>query len=117
MALLRQRCARHGLGAGGGYNIGRSAIDINNGNWVQAIITIDRNLGVSQNKVYINGVLSYTQDATYKADLSGNFVNNILFIGQRGGSSLGYTGSLMHLEILNYPITASEALADYNSFL
>ena len=101
----------------GGYNIGRSAIDINNGNWVQAIITIDRNLGVSQNKVYINGVLSYTQDATYKADLSGNFVNNIIFIGQRAGSSLGFNGSLTKLKIYNYPFTAGEVSTLHNSEL
>lgn len=98
-------------------NVGNSAVNINNGNWFRVVLTIDRNLGVTQNQIYINGSLSYTQHASYVANLVGNFVNNILFIGQRSGSSLGFNGSLMHLEILNYPITTSEALADYNSFL
>ena len=85
--------------------------------WKRVAMVIDRSLGVSQNKIYVDGVLASTQNTSFQTNNNGNFVNNILFIGQRAGSSLGYNGSLMHLELLNYPITASEALADYNSFL
>ena len=99
------------------YNIGNSAININNGNWFHVVMTIDRNLGVTQNQAYINGSLSYIQHATMLTNLAGNFVNNILFIGQRAGSSLGFNGSLTKLKIYNYPFTASEVSNLYNSEL
>lgn len=85
--------------------------------WKRVAISVDRKLGINQTNIYVDGVLDTTLDPSSRSDNNGNFVNNILFIGQRGGSTLGYTGSLMHLELLNYTITASEALADYNSFL
>ena len=100
-----------------GYNNATNPTSINDNVWRRFAIVIDRTqTAVNEIKIYENGVLK-TVTKQYSADNSGNFANNILFIGQKGGSTLGYTGSLMHLEILNYPITASEALADYNSFL
>lgn len=100
-----------------GYNIGNSAVNINDGNWFHVVMTIDRNLGVTQNQIYINGSLSYTQNASYVANLVGNFVNNILFIGQQAGNSLGFNGSLTKLKIYNYPFTATEVSNLYNSEL
>lgn len=100
-----------------GINVGNSAVNINNGNWFHVVLTIDRNLGVTQNQIYINGSLSYAQHASYVANLVGNFVNNILFIGQRAGSSLGFNGSLTKLKIYNYPFTAGEVSNLYNSEL
>lgn len=99
-----------------GYNIfNHNTMPFNS--WVHIVVTLDRaKNGLETWQVYQNGILKIIL-RTQTPDNNGNFVNNILFIGQRGGSSLGFNGSLMHLEILNYPITASEALADYNSFL
>ena len=97
-------------------NDGTTANIVSTGNWVRIVVTIDRNQGISQNKIYINGALSYVKGSGV-ADLAGNFVNNILYIGQRAGNSFGFNGSLMHWITCNYPFTAGEVLADYNSFL
>ena len=98
-------------------NIRETALSINDNMWKRFSVVIDRtNPTATKISIYINGVLASTTAST-NGSTTGNFVNNILFIGQRGGSTIGFNGSLMHLEILNYPITASEALADYNSFL
>ena len=98
-------------------NIRDSSSDINDNSWKRIAIVFDRAKGTPDKiSIYINGSLAGITSTT-TGSTTGNFVNNILFIGQRGGSTMGYNGSLMHLEILNYPIMASEALADYNSFL
>ena len=98
-------------------NVRDSSSNINDNSWKRIAIVFDRAKGTPDKiSIYINGSLAGITSTT-TGSTTGNFVNNIIFIGQRGGSTLGYTGSLMYLEILNYPITASEALADYNSFL
>ena len=98
-------------------NVRYSSSDINDNSWKRIAVVFDRAKGTPDKiSIYINGSLAGITSTT-TGSTTGNFVNNILFIGQRGGSTLGYNGSLMHLEILNYPITTSEALADYNSFL
>ena len=97
-------------------NEGTTANIVSTGNWVHIVVIIDRSQGISQNKIYINGALSYVQGSGV-ADLAGNFVNNILFIGQRAGSSFGFNGSLTKLKIYNYPFTPSEVSTLYNSEL
>jgi hypothetical protein len=68
----------------------------------------------SQNKIYINGVLSYVQMSSYTTDNNGNFVNNILFIGQRGGSTTGFNGSLQDFKVYNRVLTDSEIMDLYS---
>ena len=97
-------------------NDGTTANIVSTGNWVHIVVTIDRNQGISQNKIYINATLSYVQGSGV-ADLAGNFVNNILFIGQRAGSSFGFNGSLTKLKIYNYPFAPTEVSNLYNSEL
>jgi hypothetical protein len=98
-------------------NIRETALSINDNIWKRFSVVIDRtNPTATKISIYINGVLASTTAST-NGSTTGNFVNNILFVGQRNGSTIGFNGSLMHLEVLNYPITATEALADYNSFL
>ena len=98
------------------FNIGGTTVNINDGTWKHLVMTIDRNLGVDQNKIYLNGTLNYSQSTTYYANLIGNFVNNILFIGQRNGNSVGFNGSLMYLKIYNYALTGGEASTAFNVF-
>lgn len=96
------------------WNYGRSIDSVNTGNWIHVVATIDRALDqTTQNKIYINGVLGYVAQGT--PNNNGNFVNNILYIGQRGGSSLGFNGSLTLLKIYNYPFTPTEVTNLYNS--
>ena len=98
------------------FNIGGTTVNINDGTWKHLVMTIDRNLGVDQNKIYLNGTLNYSQSTTYYANLIGNFVNNILFIGQRNGNLVGFNGSLMYLKIYNYALTGGEASTAFNVF-
>ena len=89
----------------------------NNGTWKHFVAVIDRaQNGANEILIYENGVLA-TFTKPISNDNNGNFVNNILFIGQRGGSSSGFNGSLTKLKIYNYPFTASEVSNLYNSEL
>ena len=91
-----------------GYNIGDSAININDNNWHHVVLIIDRSLGTSQNKIYVDGILSYVQNTAYQSDLNGNWGLFPLFIGQRAGSSFGFNGQMKNLKIWNRIITQSE---------
>ena len=98
-----------------GYNIGDSAININNNTWRHIVLTIDRSLvGNQQNKIYVDGILSYVQNTTYQSDLNGNWGLFPLFIGQRGGSLYGFNGQMKFLKIFNYPLSTTEITNLYN---
>ena len=100
------------------FNIGISVASVNNGSWIHAVMTIDRSKnGTSQNKIYVNGVLSYVQHGTYKTDNNSNFVNNILYIGQREGNAVGYVGSLMKYQVFNQVPTDAQAMDMYQNDL
>ena len=100
-------------------NVGGNAVTTprNFTNWTRIIIVLDRTLGSNQSKIYVNGILKFNQRTDNAANNIGNLPNSVYYFGQSAALTQGFVGSLMHLEILNYPITASEALADYNSFL
>ena len=92
-----------------GLNIGNSATNINNNAWRHIVLTIDRSLvGNQQNKIYVDGILSYVQNTTYQSDLNGNWELNPLFIGQRAGNSFGLNGQLKFLKIYNYHLSQTE---------
>ena len=98
-----------------GYNIGNSATNINNNTWRHIVLTIDRNLvGNQQNKIYVDGVLSYVQNTSLQDDLNGNWGLFPLFIGQRGGSQYGFNGKMKFLKIFNYPLSTTEITNLYN---
>ena len=97
------------------YNVGNSAININDSNWHHVVLMINRSLvGNQQNKIYVDGVLSYVQNTTYQTDFNGNWELNPLFIGQRGGSSVGFNGQMKFLKIFNYPLSQTEITNLYN---
>ena len=97
------------------YNVGNSATNINNNTWRHIVLTIDRTLvGNQQNKIYVDGVLSYVQNTTYQTNTNGNFGLFPLFIGQRGGSLYGFNGRLKFLKIFNYPLSTTEITNLYN---
>ena len=98
-----------------GHNIVDSAININDNVWRHIVITIDRTLvGNQQNKIYVDGVLSYVQNTSYQVDLNGQWALNPLFIGQRGGSLYGFNGKIKFLKIFNYPLSQTEITNLYN---
>ena len=96
-------------------NVGNSATNINNNTWRHIVLTIDRALVENQqNKIYVDGVLSYVQSTTYQADLNGQWTLNPLFIGQRAGNNIGFKGQLKFLKIFNYPLSQTEITNLYN---
>ena len=96
-------------------NIGNSATNINNNTWRHIVLTIDRSLvGNQQNKIYVDGILSYVQNASLQSDLNGNWDLNPLFIGQREGRYFGFNGQMKFLKIFNYPLSTSEITNLYN---
>ena len=96
------------------YNIGSSVASVNTGSWIHAVMTIDRSQnGTYQNKIYVNGVLSYVQVGIYTTNNNSNFVNNILYIGQREGNAVGYVGSLMKYQVFNQVPTDEQAMKMY----
>lgn len=98
-----------------GYNLGNSAININDNNWHHVILMIDRSLvGNQQNKIYVDGILSYVQNTSYQSDLNGNWGLFPLFIGQRGGSLYGFNGRIKFLKMFNYPLSTTEITNLYN---
>lgn len=98
-------------------NIRQSTADINDNTWKHIAVVINRaNSTATKITLYINGVSAGTTAAT-NGTTTGNFVNNILYIGQRGGASLGFIGQLAYLKIYNYPFTAGEVSTLYNSEL
>ena len=97
------------------YNVGYSSVNINDNNWHHIVITIDRSQnGLNQNRIYVDGNLAYNQNTSYQNDLNGLFANLPLFIGQQGGSSLGFNGRLKFLKIFNYPLSTTEITNLYN---
>jgi hypothetical protein len=91
------------------YNVGGSVASISS--FTHVVIVIDRSLGTTQNKIYINKVFNYSNLAGFTNDLSGNFAAAIYHIGQRNGSSINFVGQLKNLKIFNYPLSAAEIAA------
>ena len=96
-------------------NLGSSSVNINDNIWHHIILMIDRSQpALNQNKIYVDGVLSYIQNTSRKSDTSGNFGILPLFVGQRAGNSLGFNGQLKFLKIFNYPLSTTEITNLYN---
>lgn len=93
-----------------------SSNNINSGAWFHITGVIDRSVTPTSVKIYVNGI-DVTTLTSLNSNNIGDFTNQILFIGQRAGSSLGFNGSLTKLKIYNYPFTPSEVSNLYNSEL
>lgn len=91
------------------YNIGNSIASVNNGSWIHIVLTVDRSLGISQNKIYINKTLSYSQVASpYDKDIINPFLSTLLWLGQRSGVQLGFVGAIQDFKISNFAKSAAE---------
>ena len=90
------------------FNLGNSNADVNTGSWVKVCLQIDRSLGTAQNKIYLNKVLSYTQDPAFIKDNNGNFGSYPLFIGGRNGTDFLMNAKFKNLKIYNYIISQSQ---------
>lgn len=89
---------------GGTYNTSFTNIDINDGNWRHFVILLDRSVqSLLEAKIYINGQSAYTK--TQVKESAGDFINDILYIGQRGGNTLGFNGHLQEFKVFNFILT------------
>lgn len=113
------------LNASGGNFVSRSRnVGVNenqtaiaNNTWLHIVTVINRSEnGSNEIKTYVNGVLA-TSTKPNSFDNNGNFLNDILFIGQRAGSTVGFEGSLTRFKIDNYAFTPSDVSNLYNSQL
>ena len=86
----------------------------NNNTWKHIVAVIDRSKNATDGiLIYVNGTLSpITKESTF--DNNGNFVNNILFIGQRNASSLPFVGNLQDFKVYNRVLSKDEITALYN---
>lgn len=91
-----------------GYNLSTLFNQLPMPTFTHHAILVDRSLISFHAKFYVNNVLK--SHLTERADLSGNWVNNILFIGQRNASSIPFVGSLQNLKIYNRVLTRQEIL-------
>ena len=81
--------------------------------WHHVCVVSDRSLnGNNESKIYVDNVLANVVFNNF--DSSGNYINDILFIGQRGGSSLGFNGQMKFLKIFNYPLSTTEITNLFN---
>ena len=82
--------------------------------WKHIVIIIDRALDANNTmKIYIDGIRQ-TETIIQNNNTSENYINDILFIGQRGGSSFGFNGQMKFLKIFNYPLSTTEITNLYN---
>ena len=89
------------------YNAVYSTSTINQNSWHHVSVVSDRSLnGNNESKIYVDNVLANVVFNNF--DSSGNYINDILFIGQRGGSQYGFNGQMKNLKIWNRIITQSE---------
>ena len=95
------------------FNGGSSSVNINNGILKHIAIVVNRSLGTNQNKIYVDGVLSYLQNALNN-DNNGNYNSYPLFIGARNGNSNYLVAQMKQYTMWNYPISQSEVIIHKN---
>ena len=97
-------------------NIKRAPFSSADNTWKHIVIVIDTNLDANNStKIFVNKI-QITLETLY--GLNQNTINNFgsypLFIGQRGGSSLGFNGQIKFLKVFNYPLSTTEITNLYN---
>lgn len=83
------------------WNTSFTNIDINDGNWRHFVLLLDRGVqSLLEAIIYINGQSAYTK--TQAKETTFNFINDILYIGQRGGGTLGFNGQIQEFKLFNF---------------
>lgn len=96
------------------FNLRPTSDNVNTNQWFHVVATINRNLnGVEEIKIYLN-TIDKTGSSSTLTDNNNTFSPQILFIGQRNGSTLGFNGSVQQIKIYKRILTASEITALYN---
>lgn len=105
--------SRMSLRNGGTANSVISSLNINTNAWFHIAMVIDRSVATNQTSIFINGLKSDTVVAA--TQMSGNFINNIFYIGQRTGTALGLTAQIQEFKLWNRVLTQQEVTDLYNS--
>lgn len=82
-------------------------ININDGNWRHFVITIDRALqSIIESNIYINGIIS--QEKLAASETEGDFINDILCIGQQHNNILGFNGQIQEFKLFNFILSIED---------
>lgn len=99
-----------------GYNISYTSKAYNDNQWHHFVSTIDRSLGINQNKIYIDGKEDNILHTSHRTDLSGNFGGPFtLYLSSRAGNSYFFPGLIDDVRIYNYALTPDQIKQIYNS--
>ena len=86
-------------------------------NWTHIVMIYDRNLGKDQGKIYVNGVLNFSQRTDNYENNIGNFVASIFILGQSASLTQGFNGQIKFFKIFNYPLSQAEITNLYNKIM
>jgi len=82
-------------------------ININDGNWRHFVITIDRALhSIIESNIYINGIIS--EEKLAASETQGDFINDILCIGQQHNNILGFNGQIQEFKLFNFILSIED---------
>lgn len=89
------------------FNTSFTNIDINDGNWRHFVLLLDRGVqSLLEASIYINGQSAYTK--TKAKETTFNFINDILYIGQRGGETFGFNGQIQEFKLFNFILSIED---------
>ena len=89
------------------FNTSFTNIDINDGNWRHFVLLLDRGVqSLLEASIYINGQSAYTK--TQAKETTFNFINDILYIGQRGGETLGFNGQIQEFKLFDFILSIED---------
>ena len=96
------------------YNIVNSPVSLG-GDWQHILIDIDTSrVGNQEQRIYVNNVLTSTYPAGSAYDSNGVIGNYVLYIGQRGGTSIPFKGTIQDMRVFNRSLTSDERLILFN---
>lgn len=97
-----------------GYNVVNSPIALDN-TWHHIVVEVDLSrAGNNEQLIYVDNELTSKQLSEWNADGYGNLLNDVMYIGQRGASSLPLNGVMQDLRIYNRLLTTSERTILFN---
>lgn len=96
------------------YNIPSSPVSLG-GDWQHILIDIDTSrVGNQEQRIYVNNVLTSTYATEFSYNSAGNIGNYVLYIGQRGGTSIPFKGTIQDMRVFNRSLTSDERLILFN---
>lgn len=96
------------------YNSLNSPVSLG-GDWQHILIDIDTSrVATQEQRIYVNNVLTSTYATEFSYNSAGNIGDYILYIGQRGGTSTPFKGTIQDMRVFNRTLTSADRLALFN---